>query len=101
MGDDTSADPPAGAVPVRTYQGERIAVSFDANRCVHFAACLRGAPEVFDVTRRPWIVPDGAPAERVAEVVASCPSGALTYASEEVPAEEVPDPVVLTREPHG
>jgi hypothetical protein len=38
---------------------------------------VRNLPEVFDVERRPWIQPDGAPPERVRDVVALCPSGAL------------------------
>ena len=63
----------------RTYRGEAIEVTFDLARCIHVAECLRGAPEVFDVDRRPWIDPDGAPADRVAEVVERCPSGALQF----------------------
>ncbi|MFE9921640.1 helix-turn-helix domain-containing protein [Streptomyces sp. NPDC005774] len=39
----------------------------------------RGLPEVFDPAKRPWIQPDKATAERLAEVVRRCPSGALQY----------------------
>lgn len=63
----------------RSYQGSEITVSFDARRCIHAARCVRGLPEVFDPDRRPWIAPDAAAAERVAEVVRSCPTGALRY----------------------
>jgi uncharacterized Fe-S cluster protein YjdI len=63
----------------RHYAAEEITVSFDADRCRHFAECVTGLPEVFDVDRRPWIDPSGAPARRVAEVVRRCPSGALQY----------------------
>lgn len=61
----------------KTYTGERVDVSFDAAVCEHAAECVRGLPEVFDTRRRPWILPDGAEAERVVEVVGRCPSGAL------------------------
>jgi uncharacterized Fe-S cluster protein YjdI/CDGSH-type Zn-finger protein len=64
---------------VKRYHGERVEVTFDARRCLHAARCLSGLPEVFDAKRRPWILPDGAPAEDVAEVVRRCPSGALHY----------------------
>jgi hypothetical protein len=36
-------------------------------------------PEVFDVEKRPWIQPQNASAEQVAEVVRRCPSGTLHY----------------------
>lgn len=61
----------------RTYTGRDVAVSFDAGLCRHAAECVRGLPEVFDTQRRPWILPDGAGADRVIEVVGRCPSGAL------------------------
>jgi uncharacterized Fe-S cluster protein YjdI/CDGSH-type Zn-finger protein len=64
---------------VKRYPGERIEVTFDTRRCLHAARCVAGLPEVFDTKRRPWILPDGAPAARVAEVVRRCPSGALRY----------------------
>lgn len=65
----------------RTYDGPVVAVSFDAELCRHAAECVRGMPEVFDVSRRPWIDPSRADTEDAArllvEVVGRCPSGAL------------------------
>jgi uncharacterized Fe-S cluster protein YjdI len=63
----------------KTYEGEQIAVSFDTQRCLHAAECVRGLPSVFDTSQRPWIQPDRADAEQIAEVVRRCPSGALRY----------------------
>ncbi len=63
----------------KTYQGERIEVSFDNEVCIHSGECVRGLPAVFDTKRRPWIDPDGADAETVAAQVERCPSGALQY----------------------
>jgi uncharacterized Fe-S cluster protein YjdI/CDGSH-type Zn-finger protein len=64
---------------VKRYDGERVEVTFDPRRCLHAGRCVTGLPEVFDTNRRPWILPDCAPAEKVAEVVRRCPSGALHY----------------------
>lgn len=61
----------------KTYAGADVDVSFDPTLCAHAAECVRGLPTVFDTARRPWITPDGAPAEDVVAVVARCPSGAL------------------------
>ncbi|WP_279516085.1 (4Fe-4S)-binding protein [Micromonospora sp. DH14] len=63
----------------KTYEGKKITVTFEARRCRHAAECVRGLPEVFDTGQRPWIRPEGAEAERLAEVVRRCPSGALQY----------------------
>lgn len=63
----------------RTYRGSSIEVSFDLDRCIHIGECLRGLPRVFELDRRPWILPDEADADAVAEVVERCPSGALQY----------------------
>ncbi|MFW6694565.1 (4Fe-4S)-binding protein [Streptomyces sp. MAR4 CNX-425] len=63
----------------KTYEGRSITVTFEVARCRHAAECVTGLPEVFDPGERPWVRPDGAGAERVAEVVRRCPSGALQY----------------------
>lgn len=64
----------------KTYGGARVEVSFDSARCRHAAECVRGLPDVFDVDRRPWVLPDADDPQRVVEVVARCPTGALRTA---------------------
>mgnify|MGYP001820011840 CR=1 FL=1 len=61
----------------KTYRGKDVDVSFDLDTCIHAGECVRGLPAVFDTKRRPWILPDGASADDVRDVVARCPSGAL------------------------
>lgn len=56
----------------KVYRGQDIEVSFDLDLCIHVAECLRG-------NRRPWVLPDMAPAAEVEEVVRLCPSGALLF----------------------
>src|SRR5215203_4047973 len=76
----------------RPYTAPGVRVFYDRGRCLHFAECVRGLPEVFDVGKRPWIQPGKASAEQVAEVVRRCPSGALHYRLEEGPSEEPEQP---------
>ena len=80
----------------KTYDGERISVSFDATRCLHAAECVRGLPAVFDAKRRPGIDPAGADAEQIAEVVRRGPSGALRYELREGEAERPDSPTSIT-----
>ncbi|MEU2799643.1 MULTISPECIES: (4Fe-4S)-binding protein [unclassified Streptomyces] len=85
----TSQPPPRPAA--KSYDGEGIVVGFDSHRCLHAAECVRGLPAVFDVGRRPWVQPDNAPADEVAEVIRRCPSGALQYRRTDGMPDEVPD----------
>jgi uncharacterized Fe-S cluster protein YjdI len=62
---------------VKDYAGDGIVVHWDASRCIHVAFCIESLPEVFDVTRRPWITADAADADAVEAAVNRCPTGAL------------------------
>ncbi len=66
-------------VPGKRYAGDAIAVTFEAQRCIHAAECVRRLPAVFERNRRPWILPDAAAAAEVAAVIERCPTGALHY----------------------
>jgi CDGSH-type Zn-finger protein/ferredoxin len=82
---------------VHEYEGAEVAVTYDANRCIHVRACVEGLPEVFDADRRPWVAPDAADADAVAAVVERCPTGALQYERlDGAPGEAVPDRNVVT-----
>jgi uncharacterized Fe-S cluster protein YjdI/CDGSH-type Zn-finger protein len=86
----------------RAYRGERITVSFEARRCIHVGACLRGLPAVFETGRKPWIVVGDADAATVAAVVERCPSGALTYERHDGgPAEVAEGPTRIERGARG
>lgn len=64
---------------ILTYKGEEITVTYDLKRCIHAANCVDGLPDVFDPNRKPWVDPDNADAENVADVIETCPTGALKY----------------------
>jgi uncharacterized Fe-S cluster protein YjdI len=69
----------AGSSGVRLYPLQGGAVAWEAARCRHAAECVRGLPEVFDTSKRPWIQPEHAAPEDVEHVVARCPTRALTF----------------------
>jgi uncharacterized Fe-S cluster protein YjdI len=76
----------------REYRNDHIVVEWESQYCIHVANCLMGNPQVFDSMRRPWIELDGADADEIAEVVMSCPTGALHFrrldGGEEEPAND-------------
>ena len=61
----------------QVYRAPGVLVTFSPELCLHSGVCLRGLPEVFDVSRARWVRPEQAPAKEVAAQVARCPSGAL------------------------
>ncbi len=74
----------------QSYPGTDIEVAFDAGRCIHARNCYLKLPRVFDPERRPWVDPDAAPADEVAAMVRTCPSGALTFVRRDGGTEEAP-----------
>jgi uncharacterized Fe-S cluster protein YjdI/CDGSH-type Zn-finger protein len=86
---------------VRAYRGDGVTVYYDVSRCAHFAECVRGLPEVFDVNRHPWVQPAEAPADLVAEVVRRCPTGALHYEVDGGLPEEPERPTRIHALPDG
>ncbi|MFI6873563.1 (4Fe-4S)-binding protein [Streptomyces sp. NPDC050400] len=85
----------------KPYPGNLVTVTFDGQRCLHAAECVRGLPQVFDTERRPWIQPDAAPADEVAAVVRRCPSGALRYELLDGTVEVPPAATTIERTPDG
>lgn len=76
---------------IHEYKGKDITVRYDVKRCIHAAECVRGLPQVFDPDRKPWVEPDAAVADQVAEVITRCPTGALHFEREDGgPSEPVP-----------
>lgn len=84
------ADKYTGKAQDRRYTGENVDIIYNAKRCIHAALCVSQLAEVFDKDRRPWILPDGTTANRVSEMIPSCPSGALHYERKDVAEVEMP-----------
>jgi CDGSH-type Zn-finger protein/uncharacterized Fe-S cluster protein YjdI len=75
------------------YRGEKIDVTWNAKRCIHVEECLHRLGVVFDLSRRPWVLPNAASADQVANTILHCPSGALHFLRKEEGASETPDAV--------
>jgi CDGSH-type Zn-finger protein/uncharacterized Fe-S cluster protein YjdI len=72
------------------YSTDEINVTWDKERCIHAAECVRGLPKVFDPDRKPWIKPELASVDELTEVIERCPTGALHYELKKSDAEEHP-----------
>ena len=92
---------PSGKGPTRLYETKDIAVVWDATLRIHTGNCLRGLPEVFGTSRRPWVQPSAADAESVASVIRACPTGALRYWPGAVQPEEPGEPTTVDVRPNG
>lgn len=64
---------------LHTFETDAISVTWSKQRCIHAAECVRRLPKVFEPGRRPWVTPADASADRVAQVVEQCPTGALHH----------------------
>lgn len=95
--DPVEAGAPRHKGPTRTYENEELRVLWDATRCTHVAECLAALPQVFDVSRRPWIDIEAAGAQQIAAAILRCPTGALKYESRGELPEEEPDDVTTVR----
>ena len=62
----------------RLYETEEISVFWNSEKCRHAKRCVTGAPEAFNINRKPWINLGDAPTAKVWKAVTNCPSGALT-----------------------
>ena len=86
----------------RVYQNRQIAVSWEPKLCIHAGYCFRGLPEVFQPESRPWVKIDAATAEKIAEVVMTCPTGALHFERlDGGPQEPQPEETTIDARPNG
>ncbi len=67
-----------------TYRGPSIAIHDNRGICAHAGHCTDGLAAVFKSGAEPWIDPDGAKIEAIIQTIRRCPSGALSYALDDV-----------------
>lgn len=63
----------------KEYVKDDLVIVWQPHKCIHSEKCWRGMPAVFQYGKKPWVNPDGADAESIANHVDTCPSGALSY----------------------
>jgi CDGSH-type Zn-finger protein/uncharacterized Fe-S cluster protein YjdI len=81
---------------VETYPGKDVTITIHGNRCIHSRNCVLGRPDVWVPNAEgPWVHPDAAPADVIAAIAESCPSGAIHYQRSDGGENEKP-PLVNT-----
>jgi CDGSH-type Zn-finger protein len=61
------------------YSGKDITIHDNRGVCAHSGFCTDNSPQVFNRHREPWIDPDADQANKTADTIRLCPSGALSY----------------------
>lgn len=83
---------------IEEYEGAKVTVVNDAERCIHSRYCVLNLNSVFKPNvDGPWIDADAASREAVIAVVEKCPSGALRYRFADNAAAERPPTVNTVR----
>ena len=61
----------------RLYENDEIVVFWNSEKCVHAAECVKGSPETFNFSRKPWVQLGNVENSEVWQTIEKCPSGAL------------------------
>ena len=84
-----------------SYAGKRITIHDNRGICSHAGFCTDSLKSVFRMGQEPWIDPDGAAVEAIAEAVRKCPSGALRYSIDGVEHRDQEREAAVTVTDHG
>ncbi len=79
----------------------RLTIHDNRGLCAHAGRCTDNLASVFRLGTEPFIDPNGASAEEIAEVIAMCPSGALSYTLGGVLSRERNDQISVAFPPGG
>ena len=63
----------------RNYEGKDIDVYYNIELCAHAGKCVKGSIEAFNPKRKPWVIADAEVAEKMADIIDTCPTKALNY----------------------
>ncbi|GAA4281399.1 (4Fe-4S)-binding protein [Gaetbulibacter aestuarii] len=63
----------------REYTNGEVTIVWEAKKCIHSGICVKGLPNVFRPTVRPWIAIENAGTDALINQVKACPSGALSF----------------------
>lgn len=68
---------------VKHYSNGELTVVWKPALCIHSGVCVRTLPKVYNTQERPWIKPENATTEELKTQIDRCPSGALSYFTNE------------------
>jgi uncharacterized Fe-S cluster protein YjdI len=63
----------------KKYSNGEVTIVWKPSLCIHSGICFKGAPDIFDPRKRPWITPEGKDSQKIIGQVKKCPSGALSH----------------------
>ncbi len=75
----------------RDYVGKKITIHDNRSICSHPGFCYQDLPTVFDMSKHPWVNPDGDKVESIITIIKRCPSGALSYTIDGVKCDSFSD----------
>ena len=67
----------------KEYSNGEITVVWKPELCAHAGICVKTLPNVYKPKEKPWIQIDNATTEELMNQVSQCPSGALSYYTNE------------------
>lgn len=68
----------------KKYTNGEITIVWQSGKCIHSTKCwneVEGLSSVFNPSEKPWIKPEGASSDMIMAHIDKCPSGALSYYS--------------------
>lgn len=67
---------------IKEYNRGKLTVVWEPKKCIHAAICVQTLPKVYNPDAKPWIQLENANIDELIDQIDKCPSGALTYKSD-------------------
>ncbi len=85
----------------KEYSNGEITIVWKPAQCIHSTLCWKGLIEVFNPKKRPWIDATAAGTDAIRTQVEKCPSGALSYFSNNGDVQPVAVETTVEVTPNG